>query len=364
MSLGFWRDRRVLVTGHTGFKGSWLCLWLSSLGARVVGYALEPPTEPSLYRLARLDELVGSTIGDIRDLGRLQRAVEAAEPEIVLHLAAQSVVLDSYADPVGTYATNVMGTVHLLDAIRRTRGRCALVNVTTDKCYANQGWVWGYRENDRLGGRDPYSNSKACAELAAQAYRESFFPVADHAVHGVAIASARAGNVIGGGDWTHRQLIPEAVAALTRGQSVRLRHPSATRPWQHVLDCLHGYLVLAEAVARDPRAYSGEWNFGPDDADARSVSFVVARLAKHWAVAVPWVQDEVPHAREEMELRLDSGKASRLLGWRGRLDIERAIEWVAGWYDGYRAGEDPRRLCLEQIGQFSSDPLEPLGGRS
>ena len=366
MTSRFWHDRRVLVTGHTGFKGSWLCLWLNALGARVTGYALEPPTQPSLYQLASVDELMASTIGDIRDLGGLERTVASAKPEIVLHLAAQSVVLSSYEDPVATYSSNVMGTVHVLEAIRRTRQRCVVVNVTTDKCYANRGWVWGYRENDRLGGHDPYSNSKACAELVAQSYRESFFPLDQHAAHGVAIASARAGNVIGGGDWTPRQLIPEAVAALMRGDPVSLRHPEATRPWQHVLDCLHGYLVLAESLAGDAQRYSGEWNFGPDDADARPVAYLVERLAKHWAVAVPWVQDAVPHASEELELRLDSGKASRLLGWRGRLGIDASLEWVARWYDGYRTGEAPRALCLEQIGQFANELLgsrEETGAR-
>jgi CDP-glucose 4,6-dehydratase len=354
MTSAFWRDRRVLVTGHTGFKGSWLCLWLSALGARVTGYALEPPTEPSLYRLARLDELVSSTVGDLRDLDRLAETVAAARPDVVLHLAAQSVVLASYADPVATYSSNVMGTVHLFEAIRRTRQPCAIVNVTTDKCYANRGWIWGYRENDRLGGRDPYSNSKACAELVGQAYRESFFPVEHHAVHGVAIGSARAGNVIGGGDWTPFQLIPSAVAALMRGDPVSLRHPDATRPWQHVLDCLHGYLTLAEALVRDGRGYSGEWNFGPADADARPAAYLVERLAKHWAVTVPWVQDPAPHAAEEAELRLDSSKARRCLRWSGRLDLDTALEWVARWYDGYRAGEDPQKLCLEQIAQFTT----------
>ncbi len=352
MNASFWRDRRVFVTGHTGFKGSWLCLWLSAVGARVAGYALDPPTQPSLYRLARLDELMGSTIADVRDLACLEQAVEQAAPEVVLHLAAQSVVLGSYEDPVGTYSTNVMGTVHVLEAIRRTGRPCAVVNVTTDKCYANRGWVWGYRENDSLGGRDPYSNSKACAELTAQAYRESFFPLERYAEHGVAVGSARAGNVVGGGDWTPWQLIPEATAALMRGESVTLRHPQATRPWQHVLDCLHGYLILAEALTRDAHRYSGEWNFGPDDADSRPVAYLVERLAKHWGVARPWIQDHVHHRSEETELRLDSGKARHLLDWRPRLGLDGALDWVARWYDGYRSGEDARALCLEQIARF------------
>ena len=243
MNTQFWRHKRVLITGHTGFKGSWLSLWLNSVGAHVSGFALTPPSEPSLYELARVDETVRSTIGDIRDLASLQRVVETAAPEVIFHMAAQSVVLSSYEAPVDTYSTNVMGTVHVLESLRRAGGRSTVVNVTTDKCYENKGWVWGYREDDRLGGHDPYSNSKACAELVAQAYRDSFFPPDDLARHGVGLASARAGNVIGGGDWTPHQLIPAAVAALLQGASVVLRHPEATRPWQHVLDCLSGYFL-------------------------------------------------------------------------------------------------------------------------
>jgi CDP-glucose 4,6-dehydratase len=354
LSGSFWWNKRVLVTGHTGFKGSWLCLWLNALGARVAGYALDPPTQPSLYRLARVDELVDSTIGDVRDLDQLMRTVEGAAPDVVIHMAAQSIVLRSYDAPVETYTTNVLGTVHVLEAIRRVRGGCTVLNVTTDKCYANERWVWGYRENDRLGGRDPYSSSKACAELVGQAYRESFFPLSDWDRHGVGIASARAGNVIGGGDWTPRQLVPEAVAALMRGEPVVLRHPEAVRPWQHVFDCLRGYLQLVEALAADPEQYSGEWNFGPGDADTWPVSYLVEALAKHWGVSIPWVRDPTSYPAEEQELRLDAGKARCRLGWRCRLSIDTAAEWVARWYDGYRAGEDPRVLCLEQIRQYNA----------
>src|ERR1700737_4863817 len=242
MHTEFWRNKRVLITGHTGFKGGCLSLWLSSVGAHVTGYALKPPSEPSLYELAHVDETVRSTTGDIRDLEHLQRMVETAAPEVIFHMAAQSVVLSSYEAPVDTYSTNVMGTVHVLEAIRRAGGRSTVVNVTTDKCYENKGWVWGYREDDRLGGHDPYSNSKACAELVAQAYRDSFFPLADLARHAVGLASARAGNVIGGGDWTPHPLIPAAGGALLRGESVVLRHPEATRPWPPVLARPGGYI--------------------------------------------------------------------------------------------------------------------------
>jgi CDP-glucose 4,6-dehydratase len=353
MNNAFWRNKRVLITGHTGFKGSWLGLWLDSVGARVAGYALEPPSDPSLYALARVDEAVRSTTGDVRDLARLERTVGEAAPDVVFHMAAQSVVLLSYDAPVDTYSTNVMGTVHLLEAIRRTGSRCAVINVTTDKCYENKGWVWGYREDDRLGGHDPYSNSKACAELVGQAYRDSFFPLTDVERHGVRLASARAGNVIGGGDWTPHQLIPEAVAALQRGESVVLRHPDATRPWQHVLDCLDGYVSLAEALSDNPAGFSGGWNFGPADSDSRPVSYLVETLAKHWGVAVPWTHDTQVHPPEAQELRLETRQAASRLGWRACWSIDTALDMVARWYDGYHAGTPARALCLEQIRRYT-----------
>jgi CDP-glucose 4,6-dehydratase len=353
MNRDFWHNRRVLVTGHTGFKGSWLCLWLHSVGARVAGYALEPPTRPSLYQLARISELVDSTIADLRDMNALDKAVASFAPEVVLHMAAQSVVLTSYDDPIETYSTNVVGTVHLLEAVRRANRPCCVVNVTTDKCYLNQGWVWGYREIDALGGRDPYSNSKACAELVTQSFRHSYFPLESFARHGVALASARAGNVIGGGDWTAHQLVPETAAAFARAEPVVLRHPDAVRPWQHVLDCLNGYLVLAEKLASAPALGSGEWNFGPAPGDAYTVARVVEALAVHWKLATAWVRATGATPREEHELTLDSTKASRVLGWRCRLSTEQAIAWVADWYLGLQQGGDARQLCLAQIGRFA-----------
>jgi len=359
MHTEFWRNRRVLITGHTGFKGSWLSLWLNSVGAHVTGYALKPPSEPSLYELAHVDDTVRSTSGDIRDLGHLLRVVETAAPEVIFHMAAQSVVLSSYEAPVDTYSTNVMGTVHVLEALRRAGGRSTVVNVTTDKCYENKGWVWGYREDDRLGGHDPYSNSKACAELVAQAYRDSFFPLADLARHGVGLASARAGNVIGGGDWTPHQLIPAAVAALLRGESVVLRHPEATRPWQHVLDCLDGYITLAQSLAENPRGFSGEWNFGPADGDSRPVSYIVETLAKHWGVTVPWFHDTQVHPPEARELRLETRKAASVLGWRACWPIETALDMVARWYDGHHTGSPARALCLDQIQRYMDGRVSP-----
>jgi CDP-glucose 4,6-dehydratase len=352
MNPGFWQNKRVFVTGHTGFKGSWLCLLLGSLGARLRGYALEPPTRPSLFCLARVDEVVDSTIGDIRDLDALAECMRAFRPDVVVHMAAQSIVLRSYEDPVETYSTNVIGTVNTFEAVRRMERPCVLVNVTTDKCYENKGWVWGYRETDALGGQDPYSSSKACAELVGRSYRESFFPLSRWSEHGVCVSSARAGNVVGGGDWTPRQLVPQTIAAYLASLPVVLRHPRAVRPWQHVLDCLGGYLVLAEAMAGDAQAYSGEWNFGPADADAYSVSRVVESLGVLWGVEKPWVQDTAIHAPEELQLRLDTSKAAHCLGWRSALPIGEALQWVASWYRDFHNGRDAKDLCSEQIAGY------------
>ncbi|MEO8186334.1 MAG: CDP-glucose 4,6-dehydratase [Burkholderiaceae bacterium] len=365
MNPTFWQGKQVLVTGHTGFKGAWLCMLLDSFGARVAGYALDPPTHPSLYELARVDELVDSTVGDVRDLKPLSERVRAFAPGFVFHMAAQSVVLRSYDDPVETYSTNVLGTVHVLEAVRRMGRPCTVINVTTDKCYENKGQVNGYREGDALGGHDPYSNSKACAELVGDAYRESFFPLNRRNDHGVGLASARAGNVIGGGDWTARQLVPDTIASFLQSQAVVLRHPQAVRPWQHVLDCLAGYLTLAEALAEDVEAYSGAWNFGPTASDSRPVSYVVETLAAHWGTDITWVKDGAHHAPEEEILRLDVTKAAKFLGWRSRLPIDDALRWVAHWYRDFNRGSHARDLCHEHIGAYLqlSPPL-PSNGRA
>lgn len=354
MNGNFWHHRRVFVTGHTGFKGAWLCLWLHRLGAKVAGYALAPPTSPSLYRLADVDKFVQSTLADIRDLPQLTRAVTHFAPEIVIHMAAQSVVLRSYEEPVETYATNVMGTVNMLEAVRRTQRRVAVINVTTDKCYVNRQSSHSYKEDDALGGSDPYSNSKACSELVTQAYRRSFFPVEQIIQHGVALASARAGNVIGGGDWTPHQLVPDAVAAFAAGGPVTLRHPNAVRPWQHVLDCLHGYLCLAEALAEQPERFSGEWNFGSPPDDAVTVAQLVEALAVHWEVGPAWRRAEGVLAHEELELRLDSSKANRLLDWRCKLPVHLALDWVADWYLQRQSNRSAREICAAQIEAFTN----------
>lgn len=348
-NLDHWRGRRVFVTGHTGLKGAWLCLLLNRLGAEVAGYALAPPTQPSLYELLDGDRIVKSTVADIRDLDTLSAAIRDFEPQVILHLAAQSVVLESYRDPVETYTSNVIGTLNVLEAVRRTGRRVAIVNVTTDKVYENRGWVWGYRECDALGGHDPYSNSKACAEFVAQAYRASFFPAERVEEHGVAIGCARAGNVIAGGDWTPHQLVPEAVKAFAAARSVELRHPGATRPWQHVLDCLLGYLTLAEALSSRPTQSIGDWNFGPGDGRPLTVVNVVELLARQWGLDRAWVASGGTTPPEAHELRLDSSKADRLLGWRSLLTTEEAVEWVGRWYVDVANGATPREVCLRQI---------------
>lgn len=362
MNPAFWRERRVFVTGHTGFKGAWLCLLLHRLGARVTGYALRPPTDPSLFQLAQVAQLVDSIEADVRDLRRLSDSLAAHRPEIILHMAAQSIVLRSYEDPVETYSTNVMGTVALLEGVRSAGLRAAVVNVTTDKCYENRGWYWGYRETDTLGGRDPYSNSKACSELVARAWRHSYFPEDRYAEHGVVLACARAGNVIGGGDWTPSQLVPAVIAAFQRGDPVVLRHPAAVRPWQHVLDCLAGYLRLAQALVENNVLFSGEWNFGPSGSESLTVSEVVEALAGHWKVERAWTQatGQLPH--EELELRLDTSKSDRLLRWRGLLTTAEALDWTAHWYRAADAGEAARTISEAQIDDYLQRCAdEPLG---
>lgn len=350
----YWHGRRVFVTGHTGFKGSWLTLWLRRMGAQVTGYALPPPTEPNLYTLAGVGEDIDSVIGDVDDFSALHRALSTAAPEVVLHLAAQPLVHAGYSDPVATYRTNVMGTVHLLEAVRRTPGVRAVVNVTTDKCYENREWVWGYREVDRLGGFDPYSNSKACSELATASFRSAFFPVDELSRHGVALATARAGNVIGGGDWGADRLVPDLIRAVTAGDPVRIRRPQAIRPWQHVLEPLGGYLRLAQRLAEDGAGYAGAWNFGPTEEDARPVHEIVETMTRLWGEGASWEPDGATYPHEARYLKLDCSKARAGLGWRPRLGIETALEWTADWYRRWSAGESARLLCQGQIAAYEN----------
>jgi len=345
---GFWRDRRVLLTGHTGFKGAWLALWLQSLGARVTGFSNGVPTEPSLYELARVGGAMESIEGDVRDPEAIASAVAGAEPEIVIHMAAQSLVRRSFAEPRQTFQTNVMGTVNVLDAVRvHGSGVRAIVNVTSDKCYENREWEWGYREDEPMGGHDPYSSSKGCAELVSYAFRRSFFADPD----GPRLASARAGNVIGGGDWGEDRLVPDIMRAALAGEEVRVRNPNSIRPWQHVLNPLSGYLVLAQALWEAPELAEG-WNFGPGDEDARPVGWVVERIAALWPERLRSVQDDGPHPHEARYLKLDSSKARARLGWRPGLDLEATLESIVDWYSQLRGDGDMRAVTLGQIEAF------------
>lgn len=355
----FWPGKRVFLTGHTGFKGGWLALWLRRLGAQVTGYSLEPPTRPNLFELACVARNVDSVIGDVRDYDRLARAMRSARPEVVFHLAAQPLVRQSYVDPRGTYATNVLGTVNLLEAVRSTPGVRAALIVTSDKCYENREPTSGYRETDRLGGHDPYSSSKACAELVTQSFRDAFFSSpGDGAL--AAIASARAGNMIGGGDWAEDRLIPDCVRAALERRPVRIRHPGAVRPWQHVLDPLDGYLRLAERLAQDGRAWAEAWNFGPEEADARTVRWLVERFAQRWGASASWEPDRQTHPVETTMLTLDSSKARQRLGWRPAWHIEQALERTVAWYKTHASGGDLLAFTLAQIEEFEgAQRLEP-----
>ena len=352
----FWIEKRVFITGHTGFKGSWLCLWLHSLGAQVHGYALDPPTDPSLFQLASVKDIVHSTIADVRSSVSLVQAMRDAQPDIAIHMAAQPLVRDSYKVPAETYSINVMGTVNFMEAIRNCPTVKAVINVTTDKCYENREWIWGYRENEPLGGYDPYSNSKACSELVTSAYRSSFFNPGDHARHGVSIASARAGNVIGGGDWATDRIVPDCVRALLEGEKVRVRNPHAIRPWQHVLEPLSGYLTLAQKLYDDGPRYSGAWNFGPDDSDAKPVEWLVRQLCSKWGNHASYAIDEGKHPHEAHYLKLDCSKAKTELGWHPHGTWKR--RWTAS--SSGRKRSMKRTIC----GEVCFRQIEEYGKRS
>ncbi|WP_342120259.1 CDP-glucose 4,6-dehydratase [Pseudoduganella sp. OTU4001] len=358
MNPAFWHGKRVFLTGHTGFKGSWLSLWLQSLGAQVTGYALAPASQPSLFETAGVAAGMRHLEGDVRDAAALQAALQAAQPEIVIHMAAQALVRYSYAHPVETYATNVMGLVNLFEAVRATPGIKAVVNVTSDKCYENREWPWGYRENEALGGYDPYSNSKACAELVTSAYRNSFFNPAAYAQHGVALGSGRAGNVIGGGDWAEDRLIPDMMRAIARGAPVHIRSPHAIRPWQHVLEPLSGYLALAEALYQGHGDFAEGFNFGPPDTDARPVEWIVSRLCAQWGDGARWELDRAPQPHEATYLKLDCSKARARLGWSPRWTLAHTIDRIVAWHQAHARGADMRAVTLAQIGDYQHTAIE------
>jgi CDP-glucose 4,6-dehydratase len=346
----FWPDKRVLITGHSGFKGSWLSLWLQVLGAQPIGYSLASPTSPSLFELARVGEGMVSIDGDIRDLELLRSTIDEQRPQIVIHMAAQPLVRRSYRDPVGTYETNVMGTVKLLDAVRQSGCVKVVINVTTDKVYENREWEWGYREDEPKGGHDPYSNSKACSELVTSAYRDSFFGDMDETP---ALASVRAGNVIGGGDWGEDRLIPDIMRAALERHPLLVRNPDAIRPWQHVLNPLSGYMRLAEALW-ESKDYAGGWNFGPDERDVKPVRWIVERISELWGELVRWESDGGSHPHEAHYLRLDSSKARTRLGWAPIWDLDQALASIVAWCKAYEAGEDVRDLVIKQIEAFQA----------
>ena len=353
MNPAFWQGKRVLLTGHTGFKGSWLSLWLQSMGAKVTGYALAPPTNPSLFDIAEVARGMTSVIGDIRDLAKLQAVFAEHQPEIVIHMAAQPLVRYSYQNPVETYSTNVMGTVHVLEAVRNSPGVKAVVNITTDKCYENREWVWGYRENEPMGGFDPYSNSKGCSELVTSAYRRSFFQD-----KGIALASARAGNVIGGGDWAADRLIPDILRAFEQNQPVIIRNPQATRPWQHVLEPLSGYLTLAERLCTDGQAFAEGWNFGPHDDDASPVQWIVEHMVSSWSNGASWQLDGGAHPHEANYLKLDISKAKARLGWQPRWALSTALEKITAWHHAYLASTNMHEFTMQQIANYAQPHKE------
>ncbi|MFC0703472.1 CDP-glucose 4,6-dehydratase [Marinobacter persicus] len=346
----FWKGKKVFLTGHTGFKGSWLSLWLQSMGAEVKGFALEPPTTPALFLEARVADGMQSETGDIRDLAAVSASMKAFSPDILIHMAAQPLVRLSYRKPVETYSTNVMGTVHVLEAARQCPDLKAIVNVTTDKCYENREWVWGYREHEPMGGHDPYSNSKGCSELVTAAYRSSFFNSPDSA----AMASARAGNVIGGGDWAEDRLIPDILRAFEQKQPVVIRNPLATRPWQHVLEPLSGYLMLAEKLYSEGETYAEGWNFGPRDEDVQPVEWILDHMVTHWGDGASWQLDNNPQPHEAQLLKLDISKATSCLKWQPRWSLARTLGSIVEWHQCWLGQGDVHQMTLDQIARYQA----------
>jgi len=349
----FWRGRRILLTGHTGFKGAWLSLWLSLLEAEVIGYSLPPPTVPSLFELARLNEVMTSVEGDVLDLEHLSQTISDYRPEIIIHLAAQALVRRSYVDPLETYATNIMGTVNLLEAVRLSQGVKAVIVVTSDKCYENREWCWGYREIDPMGGADPYSSSKGCAELITTAYRNSFFPATRYSQHGVALASVRAGNVIGGGDWAKDRLIPDIIKAFLNNQSVVIRNPQSLRPWQYVLEPLRGYLMLAEKLYDNGIDYADAWNFGPSEYDHQTVFGILENIGALWGPQAKWEMGQGSQPHEANMLKLDCSKARLRLGWQPVVNLTKAIDWTVSWYKVFQDNPNGvRKISESQINEY------------
>jgi CDP-glucose 4,6-dehydratase len=354
LNSNFWSGKKVFVSGHTGFKGGWLSLWLQHLGAHVTGFALSPPSYPNFYEIAHVGDGMKTILGDIRDSELLAKAICNSQPEVVFHLAAQPLVRRSYVNPIETYSTNVMGAVNLFEAIRRTSSVRAVINVTSDKCYENKEWVWGYRENEAMGGFDPYSSSKGCSELITAAYRNSFFNPSKYQEHRVGIATVRAGNVIGGGDWSEDRLIPDMLRAIEHGQSVNVRNPTAVRPWQHVLEPISGYLCLAEMIFTHGLEFAEPFNFGPSENDVKQVSWIIEALTKSWGADLNWNFDRATHPHEANQLRLDCSKAKNLLGWQPKLTLDQAINYIVLWHKAHLSEADMHKTSLAQIEEFSN----------
>ncbi len=350
--FNFWKGKKVLVTGHTGFKGSWLCLWLTSLGAQVTGYALKPPTRPSLFRICGIEKMIRSVEGDIADSPKLKKVFKLSRPQIVIHMAAQPLVRGSYINPLETYATNVMGTVNLFEAIAGSQTVRAAVNVTTDKCYENFDLRKSFKESEPLGGYDPYSSSKACSEIITNSYRNSYFNPKDYGKHKVAIATARAGNVIGGGDWGQDRLIPDFVRAVLRGKKVRIRNPRAVRPWQHVLDPLSGYLLLSQKLYQQGSRYGQAWNFGPDCRQVKNVEWVIKRMCQIWPKAAGYTLSRDQHPHEAGFLKLNCSKAKKQLGWQPKWNLEKSLKKTVQWLQAYQKKSDMKKVCYSQIEEF------------
>ena len=352
--LKFFKNKKVLVTGHTGFKGSWLSIFLNFLGANVYGIALDPPTDPSLFVLAELKEKVNSNILDIRNGRELTKIIDKIRPEIIIHMAAQPLVIESYKNPLQTYETNVLGVVNLFEAVRKVPGIKVVLNVTTDKCYENKEWLWSYRENEPLGGYDPYSSSKACSELVTSSYRNSYFNPDTFSDHGVVVASARAGNVIGGGDFAENRLLPDFIRAISNGETVKIRNPYAIRPWQHVLEPLSGYLTLVKKMYINGREFAGAWNFGPDDNDAKNVGWIIKSVCEYWGDSASYTVDNSPKLHEAGYLKLDSSKARHNLGWKPRWDIDETLKSIVAWNKDLINGKNAYNITLEQIKKYLS----------
>jgi CDP-glucose 4,6-dehydratase len=358
MNSSFWKGKRVFITGHTGFKGSWLSIWLQHLGSVLTGYSLEPPTTPSLFELAKVSDGMNSVEGDVRDSDALKVSLLESKPEIVIHMAAQPLVRESYQRPVDTFETNILGTVNLFEAVRGCSSVQAVVNITTDKCYENKEWIWGYREHEAIGGRDPYSASKACAELVSSAYRESFF---ESEASRVALATARAGNVIGGGDWAKDRLMTDLIYAFTKGKPLQIRNPNAIRPWQHVLEPLRGYLMLAERLYDKGSSFAEAWNFGPKDEDVKPVSWLVEYLSKFWNDSTEWEIQLGDHPHEANHLKLDISKANSRLGWVPQINLEKALQMTAEWSIQLSRGDDARTTTMKQIISYQKN-IQSLHG--